>query len=124
MTRRSQSRLHRFTCFTLAGLFGLFVVLAASMGSPKVLVPVAGLAVCALAAGVLRLGWMIPAALVGVLFGFLSFPAMGSDIYADTLDWAIQVAICALFGLIFGLIVDTIRSPPGYSSETDGDYFD
>jgi hypothetical protein len=124
MTRQRQSRLHRFTCFTLAGLFGLFVVLAAGGESPKIWVPVAGLAVCALAAGVLQLGWMIPAALVGVLFGFLSFPAAGSDVYADTLDWAIQVAICALFGLIFGLIVDTIRFSTGYSSENDGKDFD
>jgi uncharacterized membrane protein len=124
MMRQPQSRLHRITCFTLAGLFGSFVVLAAGRESPKVWVPVAGLAVCALVAGLLRLGWMIPAALVGVLFGFLSFPFMRSDLYADTLNWAIQVAICALFGLIFGLIVDTIRSSAGYSSEKDGTYFD
>ena len=95
MTRRSQSRLQRFTCITLAGLFGLYVVLAAGRETPRVLVPVAGLALCALAAGVLRLGWMIPAGLIGILFGYMSFPAAHSDIYADTFNWAMTVVISA-----------------------------
>jgi hypothetical protein len=109
----------------LAGLFGLYVVLAAGSDSPRTLVAVAGLAVCALTAGALRSGWMIPSGLIGTLFGLSRFPvAHDANIYANTFNWAVTVAVSALMGLILGLFVDIIRFTAGYSRATDENDFD